>query len=149
MKQVFLIILIVFFAIEISFSEVFKWVDEKGAVHFTDDITQIPEKYRPQANKIELPEDKEESKAEVKSAPPKKEEPYKDRLGRGEKYWKERADGWRRKLSELQRGLEILRVQYNELTVKFNDSKSTAERGNLRRERDRVKSEMDQYKNQN
>ena len=32
------------------------------------------------------------------------------------------------------------------MTVRFNDSKSTAERGNLRGERDQVKNEMDQYK---
>jgi nucleoid-associated protein YgaU len=42
--------------------------------------------------------------------------------------------------------LEALRVKYNGLTERFNDSKSTAERGNLRKERDQVKKEMDQIK---
>jgi chromosome segregation ATPase len=146
MKQVFFIILFAFFVAEVSFSEVFKWIDEKGVVHFTDDISQIPEKYRPKAEKIELSEGKEESKIEGESAPKKKEDAYKDRLGRGEKYWKERMEEWRKKLSELQGRLEILRVKYNELTMKFNDSKSTVERGSLRRERDQIKNEMDQHK---
>jgi hypothetical protein len=25
--------------------EVYRWVDEKGTVHFTDDLGQVPEKY--------------------------------------------------------------------------------------------------------
>jgi hypothetical protein len=43
-----LIILIIFsfvlFISEFSIAEVYKWVDEKGVVYFTDDITQVPEK---------------------------------------------------------------------------------------------------------
>ena len=33
----------------------------------------------------------------------------------------------------------ILRVKYNELTEKFNESKNSAERANLRKERDQMK----------
>ena len=29
-----------------SYGEMYKWVDEKGTVHFTDDLSSIPEKYR-------------------------------------------------------------------------------------------------------
>ncbi len=50
MKRILIIISFIFFISEISFAEVYKWVDEKGVVHFTDDITQIPEKYRAQKN---------------------------------------------------------------------------------------------------
>ena len=145
MKRILFIILFVLFVSEFSFAEVYRWVDDKGVVYFTDDITQVPEKYRPKAEKMGLPEDKEETKVEAGS-PQKKEEPYRDRLGRGEDYWKERVEEWRRKLRESQVKLEALRVKYNELTERFNDSKSTAERGNIRKERDQVKSEMDQSK---
>ena len=37
-------------------AEVYKWIDEKGTLHFTDDESTIPEKYRQQAEKIILPE---------------------------------------------------------------------------------------------
>jgi hypothetical protein len=53
-------------------------------------------------------------------------------------------EDWKKKLRELQDNMEILRNKYNELTEKYNDSKSTVERGNLRKERDLVKNEMDQ-----
>ena len=32
-----------------SYGEMYKWVDEKGTVHFTDNFSSIPEKYRPAA----------------------------------------------------------------------------------------------------
>jgi hypothetical protein len=37
-------------------AEVYKWVDEKGTVHFTEDNSTIPEKYGQQVEKIYLPE---------------------------------------------------------------------------------------------
>jgi hypothetical protein len=37
--------------VQIANAEVFKWVDDKGTVHFTEDPSTIPEKYREQAGK--------------------------------------------------------------------------------------------------
>jgi hypothetical protein len=146
MSRILLISLSAFLIAGISFAEVYKWVDENGVVYFTDDMIQIPEKYRPKAERIGLPEEKGEPKVEGESTPKKKEEPYRDRLGRGEEYWKGRVEEWRKKLTESQARLQGLRARYNELTERFNDSRSTAERATLRRERDQVKNEMDQLK---
>jgi hypothetical protein len=150
MKQVLAIILFIFFVFEISFAEIYKWVDEKGVSHFTDDIMQVPEKNRSKAEIIEMSGEagKEESKGEVEGevTPKGKEEAQVDRLGRGESYWKGLVEEWRKKLRERQERLESLRTKYNELTIRHNESKSTAERGNLRKERDQVKNEMDQCK---
>lgn len=145
MKQIFLIPIFLF-ATKLCFAEVYKWIDEKGVVYFTDDFIQIPEKYRPLTEKIELPEESVEKKTADPSAPKKKEDIYKDRLGRGEDYWKGRVEDWRKNLRTLQEKVESLRIQYNELTEKFNNSKSSVERASLRRERDQIKTEMDQCK---
>jgi hypothetical protein len=146
MKRIlFITILLVCFFSDFLFAEVYRWVDDKGVVYFTDDITLVPEKYRPKTEKRGVSEHQEETRVENES-PKKKDEPYRDRLGRGEEYWKGRVEEWRRKLKESQVKLEALRLKYNELTERFNDSKSSAERGNIRKERDQVKSEMDQSK---
>ena len=144
MRRILFISLSIFLITGISFAEVYKWVDENGVVYFTDDFIQVPEKYRPKAERIGFPKEKEESKLEGESTPKRKEEPYRDRLGRGEEYWKGRVEEWRKKLLESQERLELLRAKYNELTERYNDSKSTAERGTLRKEREQVKNEMDQ-----
>ena len=39
-----------------AYAQVFKWTDEKGVVCFTEDWEQIPEKYRDQAKRREMPE---------------------------------------------------------------------------------------------
>jgi chromosome segregation ATPase len=146
MKRILVIILFILFISQIAFAQVYRWVDEKGVVYFTDDITQVPEKYRPNAKIIGSSEEKGEAKVDGELSPKKKEETYRDRLGRGEDYWKARMEDAKKKLKDLQDNLEILRNKYNELTEKYNDSKSTVERGNLRKERDQVKNEMDQCK---
>ena len=147
-RTLFVIILLALLISRISFAEVYKWVDEKGVTHFTDDMTQVPEKYRPKAKSIETPQEREDTKVEEELAPKKKEDSYKDRLGRGEEYWKGRVEEGRKKLGELQNKLEVLKSKYNGLTERFNDSRSTAERANLRRERDQVKNEIDQCNSQ-
>ncbi len=146
MRQTLVLVLFVLFISGTCLAEVYKWVDEKGAVHFTDDILLVPEKYRPKAETIESPEEREETKIEGQEAPKKKGDIYTDQSGRGEDYWKGRVAEWRQKLREQQDKLEALRAKYNGLTEKFNESRSTAERGSLRKERDQVKAEMDQTK---
>ncbi len=145
MNRILLAIVFILFVPQLSLAEVYRWVDDKGVVYFTDDITQVPEKYRPKAERMGLPESKEETKSEAELKQ-KKQEAYRDSLGRGEEYWKAKVEEWRKKLSESQGKLETLRTKYNELTERFNDSKSTAERGNIRRERDQIKAQMDQIR---
>jgi hypothetical protein len=148
MKQILIIILLFSFISGTSFAEVYKWVDDEGVVYFTDDTTQISEKYRPQAERIELTGETEETKVEGELVSKMKEETLKDRLGRGETYWRGLVEEWIKRIMELQDQLGVLRSKYNELTEKFNSSKSTAERGSLRTKREQVKNEMDQCKNQ-
>ena len=146
------ILLLLTFAIQPSFAEVFKWVDEKGAVHFTDDLSQVPDKYRAISEKRggetggteEVPPEKP-ARSPVQA---KQETIYKDRLGRGEEYWKNLVEEWKGRLKNSQEKVEVLRRKYNELTEKFNDSKSTFERGNLRKSRDEIKKEMDICRNE-
>jgi chromosome segregation ATPase len=150
MKKISLIIVagFLFFSALAFGQEVYKWVDEKGVVHFTDDINLVPEKYRSGAKKIGSSEETGEIKGDGESSPKRKEDPYKDRLGRGEDYWKGLMEDWKKKLKELQDHMEFLRNKYNGLTEKYNDSKSTVERANLRKDRDLVKNEMDQNRAQ-
>jgi len=41
----------------LTHAEVYKWVDDKGTIHFTDDYSNIPEKYLPLAEVQESPEE--------------------------------------------------------------------------------------------
>jgi len=144
------IFFLLFFLIlsEFSFAEVYKWVDDKGVVHFTDDIIQIPEKYRPQIERLEPSEGRVGTKIEGDSSPAKKGETNQDRTVTGEEYWKGRVEEWKKKLNDAQERANNFTIKYNELTERFNESKSSAERSNLRKERDEIKTEIEKCKTQ-
>ena len=65
MRFVFLVAILLVLVGFPAYAEMYKWVDEKGTVHFTDDLSKIPEKYRSSS----------ESQKTLKEGPvPKKEE---------------------------------------------------------------------------
>jgi hypothetical protein len=98
--------------------EIYRWVDEKGTVHFSDDLSLVPEQYRDQIEKKQF-------QPETPPAPPPSTSPAvpggpaqvapgpqrpardsfsrKDILGRGEEYWKGLAQSWDRKFIEAQK----------------------------------------------
>jgi DNA repair exonuclease SbcCD ATPase subunit len=52
------ILITIFLHIPRSFSgEVYRWTDDKGTIHLTDDVSKIPERYGDQAEKIEVQEE--------------------------------------------------------------------------------------------
>jgi hypothetical protein len=129
-----------------SSAEFYKWTDEKGVVHFTDDSALVPEKYRLKIKRMGLSED--EKREENDSLSGKKETTYLDRLGRGEEYWKGRVDEQQKRIKGAQEKMIELRAKYNDLTEKFNDSRSSLERSNFRKEREQIKEELDRFKAQ-
>ena len=58
-KMKFIILLIIIFVVIVPpvYGEMYKWVDEKGTVHFTDDLSSIPEKYRQDAETRKPPKE--------------------------------------------------------------------------------------------
>jgi hypothetical protein len=77
-----------------SAKEVYKWVDEKGTVHFSEDESSVPEEYRGRAEKKSMPE---EAKPPVEKATTKKEDgkKAKDRppVKEKEKIYKNKIEG--------------------------------------------------------
>jgi clan AA aspartic protease (TIGR02281 family) len=50
-------------------AELYKWIDEKGNIHFTDDDSKIPEKYRTDAESRKVPKEATPPSAEIKPPP--------------------------------------------------------------------------------
>jgi len=147
MKIISLLLGLSFFLSTPAFSQVYKWIDEKGSVHFTDDVTKIPEQYRSRTEQVPVLREESGPKMEDTPSAGKKEEVYKDRLGRGEEHWRGMVEEWKKKLRAAQEKMEQSRMKYNQLTEKFNDSRNSIQRHNIRVERNQVNSEMDQHKN--
>ncbi len=78
--------------------EIYRWTDEKGTLHFADDLSLVPERYRHQVQKKKPPKEpslQPSPEEERKLEPPP--EP-KDLIGRGEEWWRARAKEWNEKL---------------------------------------------------
>ena len=130
MKKIGLIIaagLLLYFATALG-QEVYRWVDEKGIVHFTDDLTLVPEKFRGQVQQKvpskEPPPSQPTSSRAVE--PPKTKEPgreippgpevgQKDMLGRGEEWWRTTVKDWNQKFVTYRTNYENA---YNEWKAK-------------------------------
>ncbi len=89
--------------------EIYQWVDEKGTVHFTDDISQIPEKYQDQVKQKKIPAEPtppssiKSPRDKARPAPDAADVEKKDILGRGEDWWRDKAMEWRQKLIKAQK----------------------------------------------
>ena len=117
MKKIGLVISIGFILFSFSaFGQgVYKWVDEKGMAHFTDDLSLVPEKYRDQVRETkpqgkpappsaEFPESVGKEK-ETESAPEAVSE-QKDLSGRGEEWWRATVSEWNKKLKTARENYE-------------------------------------------
>lgn len=95
---------------------VYKWVDEKGTTHFTDDLSLVPERYQDRVihatpPKEPTPPPSPESpkstsgEKEIQSAPKSASE-QKDILGRGKEWWRAKAEEWNEKLKAARENYE-------------------------------------------
>ncbi len=107
--------------------ELYQWVDEKGVVHFTDDLTKVPEKYRDQVQtKKPLkeqtppspPSPEKDTPIELESPPVRK-----DLLGRGEEWWQAKVKQWNDKLKEAQKNYETAYSAWKAKERELEDSK--------------------------
>jgi len=69
MRPIILFVIILAVLVPPSYGEMYKWVDEKGTVHFTDDLSSIPEKYRPDAETRKPPEESSTPRPQEKPKP--------------------------------------------------------------------------------
>jgi len=110
----------------------YRWVDEKGSVHFTDDPTGIPEKYQVQERKEKSPS--EPPPAVPKGQPPvrkpaaqvEKEEPVRpetDALGRGEDWWRGQVVSWQEKLAAAQKNYQSANAAVKEKQQELEQAK--------------------------
>ena len=52
----------------LSSEEVYRWTDEKGTIHFTDDVSKIPEKLRRGAEGIDVTGDRVQEDGEIRGS---------------------------------------------------------------------------------
>jgi hypothetical protein len=117
MKRIMLFVLVGMITLPLiaEGQEIYQWVDEKGTVHFTDDVGKIPEKYQDQVKKKETPPEPAPSpsiRLPQGKAPPEPAAEKKDILGRGEDWWRGKSMEWKEKLTKAQKDYEAAETAF-------------------------------------
>ncbi|MBS3917800.1 MAG: DUF4124 domain-containing protein [Deltaproteobacteria bacterium] len=109
--------------------EIYRWVDEKGTVHFADDFTLVPEKYRDQIQRrtpsekpspppVRPPIGPEATRPTAEPTPEKK-----DLLGRGEEWWRAKMKEWNDKLQNAQKNYDLVYSDLKQKEKELADAK--------------------------
>jgi len=116
MKTMMVILMTIIFSLlfisQLSHAEIYKWVDEKGTVHFTEDPATIPEKYWDKAKSRTTEEDLMTPEEKIR-AKQKYEEEVRERLKREKKDYdakelEKRVKEIMEKEQKQRRGCEII-----------------------------------------
>jgi hypothetical protein len=147
-----LIFLILLFFISPAYAHTFyKWVDEKGAVNYTDDYNNIPPSYR---NRVEIEWVHEEGPTPPvqKMTLQKTEEAKTDIYGLGETYWRGKVRPWKEFLKTAETNYESAHQKFMGKAMEFSQKRfgswsRTQYKMNII-ELDRLKEEMIKYADQ-
>jgi hypothetical protein len=123
--------------------EFYKWVDRDGREFITNEKEKIPPEYRGSAKPVEVRDDRVsvgQSPAAGKAKSIKAEE-HKDKYGRGEQYWRKRADDLRRKIYEQED--ERLLLVKQEKEDEANPRKSASSKKKAASARNKKKAKID------
>jgi hypothetical protein len=124
-------------------AEFYKWVDRDGREFITNEKEKIPAEYRGAAKPVEVRDDRVsvgQSPAAGKAKSIKTEE-HKDKYGRGEQYWRKRANDLRRQIRKQEGERELLLKQ--EKDDESNPKKSASSRKKAASTRNKKKAAID------
>ncbi len=116
-RCIVLAVCVLFIGVTQARAEFYRWVDKDGKEFFTNDQLKVPPEYRSSATKVE-PDASRVSigdKHARTAKSPADVSQHKDKNGRGEGYWRKRADDLRRKLRDQEAGYSHIQNQLTDL----------------------------------
>jgi hypothetical protein len=114
MKNLLILLILLMFTVPAHATTVYKWVDEKGVINFTDDYTKVPPAFR---NRVKIEEYAQQG---ANAAPARrtvataKEEIKTDIYGRDETWWRGKIRPWMEQLKEASQKYENAQKEYME-----------------------------------
>ncbi|HEU0265831.1 MAG TPA: DUF4124 domain-containing protein, partial [Geobacterales bacterium] len=104
------LLLLLLFTTDQALADTYRWLDEKGVTHFTDDPASIPERFRERAEKVETVDN------ELPTLPAEAERPSVTTVPTLDEGWWRNAYAQRRdEIRTLQGGMKSKQEQFNDL----------------------------------
>ncbi|HSQ77658.1 MAG TPA: hypothetical protein VLN91_02090 [Nitrospirota bacterium] len=123
----------------------YEWTDSKGGVHITDDLGEVPERYRAKSRKIEIPKGEEigpEQQVQGATGPPSGVA-AEEKEAASKAAWQKRLRNWNARLADAQKRYQDLDQRRLDALTKWGGLAAAAS-GHLegRAEADRIRQEM-------
>ena len=136
-------------AVSFPHAQVYKWVDDSGTVHFTDDPAKVPEEDwdRVEEKKAIKEEDRRPSDEEKWREQRVRREPT-DRFGRRESWWRDRASKWWGQLENAASQHEGVTKKIEEAREILEKARNDGKRRRYRRQIKHLEEEAKKYKAQ-
>lgn len=97
----------------------YRWTDDKGIVHITDQFVKIPEKYRSKARKTDIQVEKGTSELRYDEGVPgltgemETSDEVEEEIRKAE--WQDRIHDWKQKLADAEKRYRLLETERNEV----------------------------------
>lgn len=141
-----LVLTILFFFTSDARAEFYRWVDKDGTEFFSNDQKQVPPAYRGSAT-IVRPDDRRISVGNKAAAPARNvrsDDRHKDKYGRGEEYWRQKATNLRLKLRNQQDEYDIVMKQLDAQEQSKSRGKKKKSAAGLEKKKMKLEKEMAQ-----
>lgn len=148
--RIFCLLFLFVFASSAYAEAIYKWLDEKGVVNYTDDYGKVPSEYR-QRVEVKIIEDiqKPGTFASPQTLLQEGKEIKTDIYGRDENWWREKVRPLKKRLNEATENYENQRNKFMGKTTEFSGrfGSRTQYKMNVR-ELNRINAEMNKYESQ-
>jgi hypothetical protein len=138
---------ILLFSASFAHADFYRYVDGDGKEFFTNDLKQVPQQYRSSAKPVQT-DDSRVSIGDKPAAPGKSTgsvKEHKDKNGKGERYWRGRADKLRMKLRDLQDDYDLVMKQLDDPAQKTSTGKKKS-RSSLVKKKQKIEKDMTKTK---
>jgi hypothetical protein len=112
MRKFLIFLILLGFTVPANAAPIYKWVDEKGVVNFTDDYSNVPSSYGDRVGVRDYLTEGVAPSYTSEVPPRKKIEAETDIYGRDEIWWREKVHFWGKKLREAADKYEIANNEF-------------------------------------
>ena len=132
-----------------SNAQVYKWVDDSGTIHLTDDPAKVPEHYWDRVEeKKTIKEEGKKPSDEGKGPKRRVQREPTDRFGRRESWWRDRASKWWDQLENATSQHQRITKEIEEAEKVLGKARNDGKRRRYRRKIKRLREEDEKYKAQ-
>jgi hypothetical protein len=114
MKNLLILLILFMFTTSAHATTIYKWVDEKGVINFTDDYTKVPLAFRSRVKTEEFVQQKGNAAPAETTVATAKEGTRTDIYGRDKSWWRGKVRPWKDQLKEASDEYKKAQKEYME-----------------------------------